>query len=294
MKHDHLRRLMRRIALGLPFAIPVVAAPFNVGGCIPPGYQCPEIPDFVLVEYEVGAGEEPLDCALICGEPVSCAATDEHHVQCNHTIRDCPAAGRRPGAGLFASRGPAEPVAAWLHEVAVLEAGSVMEFEALAEDLARLGAPDSLVQRARQAADDERGHAALMNGLLEARGVARPVVHVPAATPRGLYEVARENAAEGCVGEAWGALEAHVQSTRAEAADVRMAMRTIAVEEAEHALFSLDLHAWAMPRLSHAEQEAITQAADRKRAELRGLLATRSRPAGLGLLPADEALALVG
>ncbi|MFK7990276.1 MAG: hypothetical protein AB8I08_29920 [Sandaracinaceae bacterium] len=289
MKHDSLRRLMRKIALGIPFAIPVITAPFNVGGCML-GYECAATPAPVVIEYEVS--DAPLNCLEICGEDISCAATDAHHVQCDHVrVGQCGGAGRRPEAGLYASRGPRNPVTAWLHDTAVLEAGSVAAFEALADDLDRHGAP-RFAARARVAAREESGHANLVNRLLHVRGVPSPTVRVPTSEPRSLFAIALENATEGCVGEAWGALEAHVQSERADDADVRGALKTIAIEEAAHALFSLDLAAWLRTRLTPEENREVERAAEAARDQLRQRLATRARPSGLGLLAPAEALAL--
>jgi len=63
--------------------------------------------------------------------------------------------------------------------------------------------------------------------------------------------MAADNAFEGCVREAYGALEADPE--------VRRAFQTIAREEAQHALLSFEMDAWARTRLSGREGRALSE-----------------------------------
>ena len=291
MQTVSLRRLMRRIALGLPLAIPVLTAPFNVGGCYPLGYTCPRVPAPTVVEYVSEPDAGPLDCEELCGSDVRCAATDSEHVQCEFVELMCPAAGRRPAGGMSCGEVPNDPTAAWLLQVAALEAASVVAFEELALDLVALDAPPSLIARAVGAREDEVRHAAVVS-VLAARRTSLPVcVEVPRSARRTLLEVAEDNAREGCVREAWGAFEAAVQALAAPDQDVREAMAGIARDEARHARLSFDLEAWALPRLAAPARARVERAGREARTSLRRELAKRPGTEVLGLLPRDAALA---
>jgi hypothetical protein len=138
----------------------------------------------------------------------------------------------------------------WLAAMAHSEAASVVAFQAIADELAAHGAPAELVQRAREAADDEVRHAEVMGTLARCRGV-EPVR--PCFGPleiRELEALARENAVEGCVRETWAALAACCQARRAADPELRGAMAEIAADESRHAQLSWDLDAWARTRLS--------------------------------------------
>ena len=71
--------------------------------------------------------------------------------------------------------------------------------------------------------------------------------------------MAADNAFEGCVREAYGALEAAHQATHAADPEVRRAFQTIAREEAQHALLSFEMDAWARTRLSAREGRALSE-----------------------------------
>jgi len=294
--NDTLRDLMRRIALGLPVIIPVVTAPFNVGGCYGVG-GCPEQLQAVVVEHANDGGElTEAECRAAC-EPewpgARCGVIDEERVQCLFTVRDCPPAGRPPARAprLDATAVPSDdPIAAWLRDAALMEAASVPAFAALAADLRRFGAPEALVEAARDARDDEARHAAAMTRLLAAR-VGPVSVRATAPCPRSpsLEALATANRVDGCEGEAWAAVEAAVQSTRAEDPALRAAMATIAREEASHARLSFAIDDWARLRLTPAASVRIDAAAATARAERRAALAARRPPSALGLPSADEA-----
>lgn len=158
------------------------------------------------------------------------------------------------GDGLSAS----EYLAACAH----LEAVSVHAFERLADELTVHGAPAALVDAARVAAREEVRHAEVTASLASRLGGA--VVQLPAplvASPaRSLFEVALENAVEGCVRETFGAALALVRAERATDADVRRELATIAREECGHADLSWRIASWAEPLLDDTERATIAAA----------------------------------
>ncbi|MBN8612724.1 MAG: ferritin-like domain-containing protein, partial [Deltaproteobacteria bacterium] len=82
-----------------------------------------------------------------------------------------------------------------------------------------------------------------------------------------LVQLAIDNAVEGCVREAYGAVVAAAQAASASDTQVRATFSAIAREEAEHALLSLDLDAWAGSRLSPRDRRRV--AAERDEASMR-------------------------
>ena len=150
-------------------------------------------------------------------------------------------------------------IAERLARQAYYEAASVTAFERLAGALERAGAPLTLVRRAHAAADDEARHARLF-GELAAKHGATP--GAPAYRPEvpSLFELAVENATEGCVRETFGAVVTLHQATHAESEEIRAAFAAIAEDEAEHAALSWELKGWFDTRLN-AEQRAHVNAA---------------------------------
>jgi len=184
----------------------------------------------------------------------------------NDVMRSGCAIGRRP-AGLQPTDAPAqcEPLAALLAECAQLEAASVPAFLRLARELELLGAP-SLAERARRSARDEVRHTRQMRRLAARYGAAErktPRVERPACA-RSAFDIARENAVEGCVRETFGALLAWQQATLARDPAVRQVMSQIAADETQHAELSWAIAAWLEPRLSERERAAL--GAERERA----------------------------
>lgn len=174
----------------------------------------------------------------------------------------CSVAGRRP-AGLAAegdapSGGDRDPVGEHFARMATLEAASVVSFRRLHRHLASLGAPPALLARVHKAARDEVRHARATGKLARKYGVtpAAPKIAAEEGTP-SLFDLARENAREGCVRETYGALVAHLQMTRAADADVRACMTAIADEETEHAALSWDLAAWLEAQLDGRERALL-------------------------------------
>ncbi|WP_394849132.1 ferritin-like domain-containing protein [Pendulispora brunnea] len=179
------------------------------------------------------------------------------------------ASGRRPEG--FVLTGPsddASPLGRFFAEAAELEAASVPAFLRLAEELAHHGAPAALVQRAREAARDEIRHTAMMTSLARRFGAEPSVPEVPHRPVRGLFEIALENAIEGCVHETYAALQATHQARHASDPHIRKIMRRIAKDETQHSALAWNVAAWVEPLLSDEECAHI----DRVRCEVAAFL----------------------
>ena len=75
-----------------------------------------------------------------------------------------------------------------------------------------------------------------------------------------MYEIALENAVEGCVNETFAAACGLWQSEYAQLDVFRQVIGHITEEEMGHAALSWDIHQWIMPQLSEVEQEQIRAA----------------------------------
>jgi hypothetical protein len=238
------------------------------------------------------------DCHLLCS---SLAATCESVVDTTdggqlvvcHDPVPCKG-GRRPKGLQAASVAPASGPGAYLAQLAHLETASVVAFERLAGALERLGAPRPLVERARRSARDEVRHAQVVSALARRWGAQPEEPRVEPASPGSLAELAMENAAEGCVGETYGALVAAYQAEQAPDPEVREAMRRIAQDERRHAELAWDLATWAEPHLSAVERGAVAGARRAAAAELRSSAAVSLElQATLGLPGAEAAGAMM-
>ena len=74
-----------------------------------------------------------------------------------------------------------------------------------------------------------------------------------------IFTVARHNATEGCVFEAWAALEAQLKSTYAETEELRQIYAVIATDEIRHAQLAWDLHRWFLQRLPEEQAERVKE-----------------------------------
>jgi hypothetical protein len=162
--------------------------------------------------------------------------------------------GRRP-AGLV-SRSNGSRFARAAH----LEAASVEAFRVLARELALHDAPAALIAEAERSARDEIRHAAMMARIARRFGATYEAPVVERREPRSLFDLALDNAIEGCVRETYGAVEAMLLAeTEADPAIAR-AMHAIARDETRHAELAWSIAAWANARLSKAEREEIRAA----------------------------------
>jgi hypothetical protein len=184
-----------------------------------------------------------------------------------------PVCGRRPDGLAPLENAEAGGLAGLLAKMAWLEAASVPAFAALARDLARHGAPPELVERALEARSDEIMHARLTREAARKHGAMPESPRVPRAKPRTLFELALENAVEGCVREAFGALVATHQAEHASDPALRAMFAAIAKDETEHAALSLDLAEWIEPQLTDRERDALAAAREDAFAELERALA---------------------
>lgn len=223
-------------------------------------------------EFEVTGSR--FTCEQIFEGTVHVAASGSVRVLDERVVADhsCVVEGRLTAGSAVPGRPPTgSDVGRYFAQVAGLEAVAVDAFERMAAELSTLGAPAELVQWARVSADDERRHARDMGALAERFAV------LPGAHPaqefalRGLFEVALENAVEGCVRETYGAVVGHHQAEHAQDPLVRAAMKQVAEDETRHAALSWAVAEWALPQLSEAQRAEIRAA---QRAAITGL--TRS------------------
>lgn len=174
------------------------------------------------------------------------------------------AIGRRPEA--LRSRSPEVlGVGEFFASMAHLEAASVPAFAQLARELAAHGAPADLVQRTLVARDDEVRHTRVTRRLARRFGGDPVRPEVGRSSQRALFDMALDNATEGCVRETFGALVAKVQAERAADPEVRAALAEIAEDETRHAELSWEIDRWVRSRLSD-EEEIRLDAAQREAA----------------------------
>jgi hypothetical protein len=224
-----------------------------------------------------GAGsKEPEPCAVVCHashrtQPdTNCTYRADADGACfaDCTTEQTQYCGRRP-AGLSRTRSAkAAGAGDFLAGAARLEAASVKAFERLAAELESHGAPKKLVASAKKSAEDERRHTRVTRALARRFGGewARPTVRRPRA--RSLRAMAIENAVEGCLREAFGALVATHQAEHAGDARVRRAMRVIAADETAHAALAFRVGAWAGDRLDEKASRALGSSLRRAGREL--------------------------
>jgi rubrerythrin len=169
--------------------------------------------------------------------------------------------------------------------MAQLESASVDAFRALHADLARLGAPRSLLIAIDAAASDEVRHARMVTRAAERFGARVPRASVPRpVAARSVEQLASENAAEGCVRETFGAAIATMQAERASDPRIRRMMRVIANDELGHAALAWRIGRWFEARL---DSEASVRVANTRLGALHRLRAELSAEG-----PGDEVLGL--
>ncbi len=183
----------------------------------------------------------------------------------------------------------------FLADAARLEAASVDAFEIVAKELDAFGAPAELVLAAREAAREERRHARVVAALAVRRGSLPRAPSAITRRSRDLRAFAIENAVEGCVRETYGAALATFQAARANAADVRDAMRVIARDESGHAALSFAIDAWLATRLDADERLEVETARENAIAALASHVDSAPRrafDAELGMPAPEEARAM--
>ena len=200
--------------------------------------------------------------------------------------------GRQPeGLRLTRDSAHSSREGAVLAQMAELEAASVPAFQRLARELEAHGAPSELAERATRAAGDEVRHTRILRRLAQAHGgrMGKPT-HAKLVV-RDLLPIAIENAVEGCVREAYGALVASLQAERA-APHLRADFGEIARDEREHAALAEDVDKWLAEQLDGAARAQISAARTRAKQELRAALEQATECPSLGLPDREIALAL--
>jgi len=189
-----------------------------------------------------------------------------------------PCVGRRPDGLIEPKSCRVNPLGDYYASIAHLEQAAVMAFDTMERELARFGAPQALRDRARRARGDEIRHASRMAHFAHRLGAQVPSAHAAPSSERSLLAAALENAVEGCVREAWGALSAHYQSATTQDPEAQRMWCEIAIDESEHAELSFALHEWYLQQLTSAERTQVAAALERARLELRVELAVAVPP----------------
>jgi len=239
--------------------------------------------------WEVGV-ETGTDCGSgkgIFGNRVQVSTDGEVKVLESQLIRAANPAcvnGRRP-EGYTLDATELNGLGATFSSIAQLEAASVFAFERLASELQSHSAPDSLVDEAKRSAWDEVKHARVMKAIAARFGGKVEMPSVGSLPTRSLFEIALENAVEGCVRETFGALQAMHQANHASDPHIAEAMRVIAEDETRHAALAWDIAAWVEPQLSQEQLNELRIARD---AAVSVLESELQHP------PSDEAVSLAG
>jgi hypothetical protein len=147
---------------------------------------------------------------------------------------------------------------------AQIELSSVWTFLRLAAELAAVGAPDELIARALDAADDEVRHSGMCAGAVG--GLELTPLAMACAQPRFLQRSDRAFATlaveawlEGCLNEGAAAEEARLAAAEAEGAIAPM-LAAIASDERRHAELSWAVLAWLYDVAPQIASSAIAAA----------------------------------
>lgn len=172
-----------------------------------------------------------------------------------------PVVGRIP-AGAYIQEQPDKTsvLGMYFSNMAAMETAAVTAFRYLTRELEAYQAPDELVRMARAAIDEEIDHAEMAGLLSQAYATPVPEVRVDDFQLRSLFEIALENAVEGCVNETFAAACGIWQHEHAEHEAFRAVMGRVAEEESGHAELSWGIHSWIMQQLTEAQQQHIRQA----------------------------------
>lgn len=196
-------------------------------------------------------------------EPSTLVSCDVSYTA-QHSPYTCPrpVVGRIPNGMHAAALQAAEPdsIGEYLADMAAMETAAVTAFAYLGRELEAYGAPIELIARAQAAVQEETRHAEMAGLLAAAHATAVPKVEVDGFTLRALYDIALENAVEGCVNETFAAACGLWQSEHARLDVFREVIAHISDEETGHAALSWDIHAWIMPQLTAAQQAEIAAA----------------------------------
>lgn len=242
-----------------PWRVPYMGAEMD-------GVQLPLIESEACAAQEAGWSwiEEGLQLEL-------CGASCENFVQGSvlQVVVGCPPAGRpvldagRPLLPALASAEGFERAGAraWVQRARV-EAASVPAFERLAAELELLGAPGSLVERARSCAAEEREHAHLALDEARRHGAGEVLLQtqrIPARAGIDALSLLRETLVEACICETLAAHELELCAGRAREPRLRETWSRVAEQERGHAAFAWTLAAWLVGETGAAGQALIRE-----------------------------------
>lgn len=188
-----------------------------------------------------------------------CTVMEERNGECyaQCMVRVHQYCGRRPSGLLRSRRANTNSIGAFLAEAAELEAASVTAFDFMARELEGHGAPEHLVNAARRSRLDEQRHTRSMAALARRFGGEFIAPRVRARRARSLRAMAVENAVEGCLREAFGALVATYQAAHAGDAHIRRAMKKIAADETSHAALAFGVATWLEGHIDEKAARAV-------------------------------------
>jgi hypothetical protein len=159
--------------------------------------------------------------------------------------------------GSAATQSSVNVLGQYLADMTAMETAAITAFYNLSLELEAYDAPADLIARARQAVLEETRHSEMAALLAASFDAEMPEVTVDDFCLRSLYEIAIENAVEGCVNETFAAACGLWQSEYAQLYVFRKVIGHITEEEMGHAALSWEIHQWIMPQLSEAQQEQI-------------------------------------
>ncbi len=179
---------------------------------------------------------------------------------------------RRPsGLEVRALGDPCADLGSFLGALASMKTASAVAFQYLAADLRALNAPVDLADLAERAQYDELRHARIIARLAHRYGGSPPGIATAPWSLRSPFEIALENAVEGCVRDAHGARVALWQARAAVDRDLREAFTTITVDQARHADLAWTFAEYIEPFLEASRrsivEDARAAAVERLRAE---------------------------
>ncbi|MAA79970.1 MAG: hypothetical protein CL916_12010 [Deltaproteobacteria bacterium] len=196
----------------------------------------------------------------LCACDYSGANSDgAHPVTCEYTM--CAVEGRGHGniSKLSEAAGTSE-INRYFVRAYHAEASSVAAFVQLRAELKQHDAPEEILGRCMKAAIDEVHHARMMAKLIRDSGECIPELDFGSVAKRSIFEIALDNAVEGCIFETYSALKAHYQYKHATDPRIVAVMKVIAPDETRHAQLAWDIHHFLMSKLSQDEQKKILDA----------------------------------
>lgn len=174
----------------------------------------------------------------------------------------CPVPGRMPeGCNIeLAETQTAQALGNYFANMVAMETAAITAFDYLVRELTAYQAPQALIDLALAAIQEETEHAQMAGLLAQAYTTEPSPLALQDFQLRSLYEIALENAVEGCINETFAAACGWWQAERAEFASFRTVIAHISEEETRHAALSWAIHAWAMPQLTELQRAQIQQA----------------------------------